>query len=1087
MDYFRVGRVCLIFIIIAAALPSGWAQAPQGSDQGESSAGGPAPVVSEDFFSKGSGQGESVSPESLMKRSSDLKPVMAPGSAASPQALGTAVQETQTAEAQQPEAAQATPEPVATEPQAVPEETAATAQESQAVSESQVEPEVAETPEAVPVTQEVITPDMIPQENLTAVPNQGNATPVTPVETVNVTPPENITPPENVTPENLTAEENVSENVTEEEPVAEVEEGEVGTNRIWREGISESPYTWTPMTFSGFFYDFDDNVGTETLTASLTGRSIDSGDLKYKTNVDAVDYEFGDWGEYDVVGFMAEKYFAGYNGTSTDVVDEEISLINEGQLRRVLTDSDEENTITSGSVLALDEGYELRIKEIDVNGNKVFLSLAKDGEEIDSKVVSPDGTATSTYKYEVDIEGKDTPIIMAHIDNVFRGTETDLVTVDGLFQLSDTFASVEEGDKYGEMEVIGLDNGVEMENEDSISLRRDRTVNLFGDVGFQVADSEELRFAPVVARTGTYEVRGTVINPSEVDEFNWNPYNFEGFYYDIDDDIGTENLTVRISGTSRIEDDDLVYETRPQQVGFEFDRWGKYDVIGFMADKYFAGYNDDTEFTDSASIINEGQLRKVLLDSDDDRTISTGSVLPLEEGYELRINQVDVNGNKVFLSLAKDDEEVDSKVVTPSSDPTDTAANYLYKIDIDSEEEVPIIAAHVQSVFRGTEADLATIDGLFQVSDSAESVEDGEVHGKMKVDEVSQDGVRMTNEDSISLGQGKLVEIMDNLKFRVADNSDRNFAPVSEKAIGGRPISINFSEAVVDMPTKITVRTDSTALSGAQVSVGGSSIGTTDAAGSISYTPTKVGTLEVTARKSGYGDARKDMQVMSSVAAARMAEINETLANVLAVSAPSEVQKGESFLITVTGGINQTPVEGASVSFDNESIGNTSAQGTLTYSTSLTGEHTIGAEMEGYESATRTITVLSPITIQSLEVPERANAGQSVKITTSIQNTGTEPDTRTLELKVNDNVTMERDVTLEPGENATETFSYTPKEPGTYRISLDGQSKTINVEKAQSNAALIALILILLIAIGAGVYLYKTGELEKLRRQLQGR
>ncbi|MDM7911473.1 MAG: S-layer protein domain-containing protein, partial [Methanotrichaceae archaeon] len=836
MDYFRVGKVCLLLMIIAAALPSGWAQAPQGSDQGEGSAG-PAPVVSEDFFTKGSGQGESVSPESLMKRSSDLKPVRASGSVARPQSLGTsvaqaqesagtAVQETQTAEAQQPEVAQETPEPVATEigPQAVPEETAATAQESQAVSESQVEPEVAETPKAFPVTQEVITPDMIPQENLTAVPNQDNVTPGTPAEIVNVTP-ENITPPENVTPENLTAEVAATENVTEEGPVEEeAEEVEVGTDRIWREGINPDTYTWTPMTFSGFFYDFDDKVGTETLTVSLTGRTIDSGNLKYSTKVQGVDYEFGDWGKYDVIGFMAEKYFAGYNGTSPDVVDEEISLINEGQLRRVLTDSDEENTITSGSVLALDEGYELRIKEIDVNGNKVFLSLAKDGEEIDSKVVSPDGTATSTYKYEVDIEGKDTPIIMAHIDNVFRGTETDLVTVDGLFQLSDTFASVEEGDKYGEMEVIGLDNGVEMENEDSISLRRDRTVDLFGNVGFEVADSDVLRFAPVVSRTGTYEVRGTVIDPSEVDEFNWNPYNFEGFYYDIDDDIGTENLTVRITGTSRIAEGDLIYETNPQPVTFEFDRWGKYDVIGFMADKYFAGYNDDTEFTDPVSIINEGQLRKILLDSDDDRTISTGSVLPLEEGYELRINQVDVNGNKVFLSLAKDGEEVDSKVVTPSSDPADPAANYLYEIDIDSEENVPIIAAHVQSVFRGTEADLATIDGLFQVSDSAQSVEEGEVHGKMKVEGLSDEGVRMENEDSISLGQGKLVEIMDNLKFRVADNPDRNFAPVSEKATGGKPISINFSEAVVGLPVKITVRTDSTPLSAAQVFVAGSNL-----------------------------------------------------------------------------------------------------------------------------------------------------------------------------------------------------------------------------------------------------------------------
>ncbi len=104
---------------------------------------------------------------------------------------------------------------------------------------------------------------------------------------------------------------------------------------------------------------------------------------------------------------------------------------------------------------------------------------------------------------------------------------------------------------------------------------------------------------------------------------------------------------------------------------FEFESWGKYDVIGFMADKYFAGYNNATEFTDEVSIINDGELRKILIDSDDSQTIASGSVFSLEEGYELRIKQVDLNGNKVYLALAKDGKEVDSKVVTPGSDPTD--------------------------------------------------------------------------------------------------------------------------------------------------------------------------------------------------------------------------------------------------------------------------------------------------------------------------------------------------------------------------------------------------------------------------------
>ena len=234
--------------------------------------------------------------------------------------------------------------------------------------------------------------------------------------------------------------------------------------------------------------------------------------------------------------------------------------------------------------------------------------------------------------------------------------------MDGLFQISDTFAAVEDGGKYNKMKVTSVsDTGVEMDNDDSLTLRKGSTTKIFGNVGFLVADANEIRFAPVVERTGTYDVRGTVLNPSETTDFTWTPYNFEGFYYDIDDDVGTESLQAKISG-SKIEEKDLIYITSPKQVKFQFEDWGKYDVIGFMADKYFAGYNN-TEFADEENVINEGQLRRVLRDSDDRQTIASGSVLSFEEGYELRIKQVDLNGNKVYLALAQDGKEVDSKVV----------------------------------------------------------------------------------------------------------------------------------------------------------------------------------------------------------------------------------------------------------------------------------------------------------------------------------------------------------------------------------------------------------------------------------------
>ncbi len=1097
MNHVRVGGVCLLFIIIAAALPLNVLAQPSqsadgsGDQPGGNAAGEANPIISKSLLSESSGQDETISAEKLAKRSSGLKPLAPAGSSAAPEAPQN-VQEAQTPTASAPEsnAAQAVASQTASEGSV----TKTTTEQNPSTESQKESPAQGESPQMANATTSVVgaavTPSMTAQATQAA-------------SMRNVTPPENVTPgtvvSENGTASNITTSEiipqnesqNVSENAPEEKATESANELGITTDRIWREGISPYDYTWTPQSFSGFFYDLKNDVGTEKLTVKLqsTSRSIDSGSLTYSTSAQDTGFEFGDWGSYQVMGFMADKYFAGYK--ANDVFDKDRSLINDGQLRRVLIDSDDSHTITTGSVLPLEEGYELRIKQIDINGNKVYLALAKDGDEIDSKVISPDNLKSATYQYEVDIAGEKTPIALAHISNVFASAESALVTVDGLFQISDNYASVEDGDKYDRMKVTSVsDQGVEMDNENSLTLRRGGTVSIFGNVGFQVADADVLRFAPVVQRTGTYDVRGTVINPAETSDFTWTPYNFEGFYYDIDDDVGTESLQAKITDGSRIEEKDLLYMTRPQPVKFEFEDWGKYDVIGFMADKYFAGYNNLTKFTDEASSINEGQLRKILIDSDDSQTIASGSVLSLEEGYELRIKQVDLNGNKVYLALAKDGSEVDSKVVTPSGDPTDRASNYRYEVDIGGEKDVPIIVAHVQSVFRSTETDLATIDGLFQVSDSPESVEEGEVHDKMKVESLGDDGITMRNEGSISLGRGRTIQIMENLKLEVADSTKRLVAPIATKTGEGTTLTLNIPEAVVDKAVTFTVKSGSEVLSGVQISVNGSNIGNTDILGMIGYTPKSTGTFDVVAKKSGYSDAKGSLIVRTAAEAAARAAVqqaNATMANQLSINAPAEVTKGQKFLISVAEGINQTPVESAEVFFDEVIIGNTSAEGTLTYSANATGEHSLRAEKAGNNSTTRKITVTSPVEVLNLTVPDKASVGQDLKITANVENTGQEADYRILELKVNDTIVDSKNVSLKAGENATTTFSYKPKDPGLYKFSLDSQSKSVNVEKAQNSNWLIALIIVLIIAIGAGIYLYKTGELENLKKQLQGR
>ncbi len=77
---------------------------------------------------------------------------------------------------------------------------------------------------------------------------------------------------------------------------------------------------------------------------------------------------------------------------------------------------------------------------------------------------------------------------------------------------------------------------VMLQNTDStVTLSRNTTVNLMGNMNFHVADSDVVRFYPAVVGIdlGTYEVRGAIaqVGSTKVGVLNqtpitWNPYNF---------------------------------------------------------------------------------------------------------------------------------------------------------------------------------------------------------------------------------------------------------------------------------------------------------------------------------------------------------------------------------------------------------------------------------------------------------------------------------------------------------------------------------------------------------------------------------
>ena len=566
------------------------------------------------------------------------------------------------------------------------------------------------------------------------------------------------------------------------------------------------PYVWGPQEFAGFYYDIDDDLGRESITMTITDGNVldeDTGVI-YSTEAQQNDFDYEEWGKYWTIGFLAEEYFAAYvEGTAETAFlfddSTDTNLMADEQLSKVLTDDDEERTFTSGTPLKLAEDYELAIQAIDLDGNKVYVQLMKNGAVVDSSVIEPSKTGATikdkTYTYKKDLGDTEKIVVIAvHFKNAFRGAETDLATVDGIWQISDTYTEIEEDTEYDKMTIQTVDadtKTITMINEDEkITLTKKKDISLMENIRIKTADQDPTVEDPLrffiykeITEPGTYEVRGTVKN-LEMDPIEWTASSFAGFYYDIDDDLGRESITMTITeGNVLDEDTGVIYRTEAQQNDFDYEEWGNYWTIGFLAEEYFAAYVEGTTetaflFDDSTdtNLMADEQLSKVLIDDDEERTFTSGTPLELDEDYELAIQAIDLDGNKVYVQLMKNGAVVDSSVIEPSkTGATVKDKTYTYKKDLGDTEKIVVIAVHFKNAFRGAETDLATVDGIWQISDTYTEIEEDTEYDQMTIQTVDAGAktIIMANEDNkITLSKKKDISLMENIRIKTADQDD---------------------------------------------------------------------------------------------------------------------------------------------------------------------------------------------------------------------------------------------------------------------------------------------------------------------------
>ena len=162
-------------------------------------------------------------------------------------------------------------------------------------------------------------------------------------------------------------------------------------------------------------------------------------------------------------------------------------------------------------------------------------------------------------------------------------------------------------------------------------------------------------------------------------------------------------------------------------------------------------------------MINE-QISKILIDNNTEMLINSSSPLKLKEGYELSIKSINGNETKAILELKKNGQSVDTEIVQP----TIVNANmrdqtYYYKTTIGETADIIQIAVHFKNIFHGDNKDSATIDGIFQISDTPTTITLDQQYDKMSIRNVDATDMTITmdNKDNqITLGKNIDVVLM---------------------------------------------------------------------------------------------------------------------------------------------------------------------------------------------------------------------------------------------------------------------------------------------------------------------------------------
>ncbi|MGB4521622.1 MAG: S-layer protein domain-containing protein [Methanothrix sp.] len=425
--------------------------------------------------------------------------------------------------------------------------------------------------------------------------------------------------------------------------------------------------------------------------------------------------------------------------------DNSSDLLPKGNDAEILFSISEENR------LKLQEGYELAVKSADIDGNKLYSELYKNGRMIGSRIIIPSNDIADTFVHPRPETG-DGHKIAVHLKNVFRGVVYDIVTIDGVYQTSKIHPH---RIQLNESDLKTIASGMPLELEEGYDLVL-HSVDIDGNKarldlrkGEEVIDSQLILPANQIydtflySRPGTSQeirvhfknaFRGANKNLVTIDHIWQNseenpdlvlindsrsltittemPLSLdEGYELTAQSvDIGGNKIYLELSKDGEVVASKVIISANEVDDTFIYSKPGTSQEIRVHFKNAFRGVNKNLVTIDHIWQNSEENPDLVLINGSRSLTITTEMPLSLDEGYELTAQSVDIDGDKTYLELSKDGEVVSSQVVIPANEVDDT---FIYSKPGTSQ----VIRVHFKNAFRGANKNLVTIDHIWQNSE----------------------------------------------------------------------------------------------------------------------------------------------------------------------------------------------------------------------------------------------------------------------------------------------------------------------------------------------------------------------------------